>query len=115
MKRVELKRVLEILGKGNSADEKTPFAARGTLPNNGSYSKNLESDDDLKKFKEVPDKEDDTISGPMSGPRKFCFVMSFNVWILYFVALGWLIPCRNLECTLPYSDVVETNLSNICK
>lgn len=112
MKRVELKRIAEALWK-SSPDEKTPFAVHGTLPDNGSFSKALDSED-IKKPKEFLESENE-LSEPMSISRKLCFVMSFNVWILYFLVLGWWIPCRQLECDLPSPGIVETNLSNICK
>ena len=115
MKRVELKRIAEFLWKGTSPDEKTPFAAQGTLPDNGSFSKNFEADDNKKMGKEFPEDEDQKVEGPMSIPRKLCFVMSFNVWILYFVVFGWIIPCRYRDCgsTATFADVLETNLSSI--
>lgn len=112
MKRVELKRVAEILWKGNPVDEKTPFADRGPLPDNGSFSKNFDPEDTKKPAKELSESEDE-LSSPMSIPRKICFAVSFNMWIIYFLVLGWWLPCRLLECGSPFPDIVETNLSSI--
>lgn len=113
MKRVELKRFAEFLWRPTS-DEKTPFA-QGMIPDNGTISKDFDADDNKKPGKEFPEDQSDEIEGPMSVQRKFCFLMSFNVCILYFLALGWIIPCRKLDCNLPSYDTLEINLDSVCK
>lgn len=113
MKKVELKGIAEFLWKGTPPDEKTPFAHQNTVPEHGSISKNLEAGDNKSSGKEFPEDGDVKTLEPMSIPRKLCFALSFNGWIIYFLMLGWVIPCRDSNCDTIFHDVFERNLTSI--